>query len=181
MSTMKRSAVESSEIGLFEKMKGGVMAAPKASLRDSFFSGLGGLIAIGIVSYLSVRSGVAWLMAPFGASCVLVFGAHKSPLAQPRSVIGGHLIATFTGLVVLNLFGQTWWAPALGVGLAISLMLLTKTLHAPAGADPMAVILAKAGWSFLVEPVLLGSVVIVLVGLLFNNLLKERQYPQYWL
>lgn len=164
----------------WRKLLGGVARPPAVTVADAATSGVGGLIAIGLVAYLSQVSGVPWLMAPFGATCVLVFAAHTSPLSQPRSVIGGHLVSTLVGLVVLALFGQAWWSVALAVGLAITAMALTKTLHAPAGADPIVVITANADWGFLFSPVLIGAVAIVGVGLLYNNLFKKRRYPQFW-
>lgn len=164
----------------WHKFSGGLGTPPRVSPADAAVSGLGGLVAIGLVSYLGLTSGFPWLIAPFGATCVLAFAAHSSPLSQPRSIIGGHFVATLVGLVVLTLFGSTWWSVALGVGLAITAMALTRTLHAPAGADPIVVITGNAGWGFLVSPVLLGSLAIVLVALLYNNLFENRRYPQFW-
>ncbi|GIZ16513.1 hypothetical protein RCZ15_24140 [Capnocytophaga catalasegens] len=80
-------------------------------------------------------------MAPFGATCVLAFGVPNSPLAQPRNIIGGHLISTLIELLCLYLPGNQWYSLALGVGLSIGIMQLTKTTHPPAGADPIVVIL----------------------------------------
>jgi HPP family/Protein of unknown function (DUF3892) len=117
------------------------------------------------------------LIAPFGASCVLVFAIPQSPLAQPRNVIGGHLISTAAGLSVFGLSGQTPLAFALGVGLAIAAMLLTGTVHPPAGADPIVVILAGASWSFLFVPVLVGTVCIVLLGVGFHRWVTRESYP----
>lgn len=103
-------------------------------------------------------------MASFGASCVLAFGVPDSPLAQPRSIIGGHVVSTLVGLLVLGTLGNSWWAGALAVGLALAVMQQTRTLHAPAGANPLVVLAASAPVSFLVTPVLTGAVVIVLVA-----------------
>lgn len=162
------------------KMKGGDGTAPSATMNDTLISAFGGLLGIGIVSYLSVVSGFPWLMAPFGATCVLAFAVHKSPLAQPRAIIGGHSVSTLAGLLVFTLFGNTWWSVALAVSLAIAGMMITKTVHPPAGADPIVVITAQASWSFLLYPVLIGSIALVIVALAYNNLFQERQYPNYW-
>ncbi|MBB3113830.1 CBS-domain-containing membrane protein [Paenibacillus phyllosphaerae] len=119
-------------------------------------------------------------MAPFGASCVLAFGLWESPLAQPRSIIGGHLLSTLAGLAVYHTLGGGTFSMALGVGLAILAMMLTRTTHPPAGADPLVVMMAGSGWSFLVTPVLAGSVLIVIAALIVNNLDPKRQYPSFW-
>lgn len=119
------------------------------------------------------------ILGSFGASCLLVFAYPQSPFAQPRNVIGGHFIATLTGLVFLAVFGVSWWAMALAVGTAIALMLLARMPHPPAGSNPLIVMLAGAGWDFLLTPTLAGSLILVAVALVYNNL-DGRRYPTYW-
>ena len=155
-------------------------APPAPPLAFVLWSALGAVVAIGLTGWLSHASGVPWLMAPFGASCVLVFGLPDSPLAQPRAVIGGHLVATAVGLVAGAWLGQGWLAAALAVGLALALMQLTRTVHAPAGADPLVVMAAHAPVGYLCSPVLAGAVVIVLTAWCVNNLRSPRSYPRYW-
>lgn len=156
-------------------------APPAPSLKFTLISFVGAVIAIGATGWLSHASGTPWLMAAFGASCVLAFGVPDSPLAQPRSIIGGHLVSTQVGLVVLNTLGNSWWAGALAVGLALAAMQQTRTLHAPAGANPLVVLAAGARLSFLFTPVLLGSIVIVAVAWVINNARNRASYPKYWL
>jgi CBS-domain-containing membrane protein len=143
-------------------------------------STLGGLLAITAIARLTQLSNIPFLMAPFGATCVLAFGVPDSPLAQPRNIIGGHFISALIGLVCLQYLGSDWFSMALGVSVAIGLMQLTRTVHPPAGANPLIVILAKAKWTFLFSPVLSGAVVLVLLALFFNNASKARRYPRYW-
>ncbi|WP_010221313.1 HPP family protein, partial [Pseudomonas donghuensis] len=153
-------------------------AAP--SLPFSLLSLIGAALAIGATGWLSQVSGALWLMAPFGASCVLAFGMPDSPLAQPRNIIGGHVIATLVGLAVLHTLGDSWWSAALAVGLALAAMQQTRTLHAPAGANPLVVIASHAPLSFVVTPVLAGSLVIVAVAWCLNNARQANSYPKYW-
>ncbi|WP_336789905.1 HPP family protein [Paenibacillus sp. MMO-177] len=122
---------------------------------------IGAFAAVLILFLFENTTGLALLMAPFGASCVIVFALSDSPLAKPRNVVGGHVISTITGLTLLHVFGQHAWTLAAGVALSIMLMQVTKTLHPPAGADPLVVILAGAGWSFLLTPVLAGALLLV--------------------
>ncbi|MCZ8523515.1 HPP family protein [Paenibacillus caseinilyticus] len=124
-------------------------------------------------------SGLPLLMAPFGASCVLAFALPESPLAQPRSIVGGHLLSTAIGLLLLQTAGAHPWTAALGVALAIFLMGLTRTLHPPAGADPLVVLLGGASWSFLWTPALLGAVWITAAAWAFHRA-SGRRYPQRW-
>lgn len=153
-------------------------AAPSSRFIAQTF--IGALLAIGSIGWLSQISATPWLMAPFGASCVLVFGVPDSPLAQPRNLVGGHLLATLAGLLVLGGFGYTWWSAALAVALAIVAMQAARMLHPPAGATPLVVLASGAGWDFLYSPVLGGSVLIVLIGWLINHWRQPGHYPRYW-
>jgi CBS-domain-containing membrane protein len=145
------------------------------------WSCLGASLAIALTGWLSQASGLPWLMAPFGASCVLVFGLPDSPLAQPRSLIGGHLVASLVGLLVLHTLGPSWWAAGLAVGLALALMQLSRSVHAPAGADPLVLMAGHAGLEALLTPVLAGSLLILLIALAVNNLRQRGSYPKYWI
>ncbi|MFC7049652.1 HPP family protein [Emcibacter nanhaiensis] len=145
--------------------------------RHIFWSWLGGAVAIGLLGALTGYTNVPLLMAPFGASCVLVFGLPESPLAQPRNVIGGHTLTALTGFIFLYLFGDGWWAIGLAVGTAIALMQLTRTTHPPAGANPILVMLSAPTASFLLFPVLSGALLVVFVGILVNNISTTRSYP----
>ena len=141
---------------------------------------IGGFITIFSLLYLTNVTGTGWLMAPFGASCVLVFAAWNTPFSQPRNIIGGHFISTAIGLGLYELFGAEAWALALGVGLAIACMMVTKTTHPPAGANPIMVMLGGYQWSYLISPVLIGAVFIVIIALILNNLRVNRSYPTFW-
>lgn len=165
-----------------EKMKTKERTPLKSNLYTSFIGFVGGFCVISVLLLLTSFTSELWIMAPFGASCVLVFAVWDSPLSQPRNVIGGHLVATSVGLLFRNLFGQSLVVTAVAVGLAIALMILTKTTHPPAGADPLVVLLSTSvmGWSYLLTPVLLGSVVIVVIALIINNLSRRRKYPKFW-
>jgi CBS-domain-containing membrane protein len=137
----------------------------------SVIAGLGASLAIGLLSFMEANLGdVALLMAPFGATAVLVFGVPDSPLAQPKNVILGHLITAFIGVVFVQYVGVTPFTLALATGLGVSAMLLSKTTHPPAGANPILIMLSGQSWGFLITPVLIGAVVIVLVGKALNML-----------
>lgn len=157
-------------------------AAPAAPAPFAILASMAGaLLAIGAAGALSQWSGAPWLMAPLGASCVLAFGLPDSPLAQPRSIVGGHLIAALVGLLVLWGLGDAWWSAALAVALALGAMQLTRTVHAPAGANPLVVMAAHPPAHFLITPVLLGALVVVICALMVNNLRQRGSYPRYWL
>ncbi|ALS24040.1 HPP family protein [Paenibacillus sp. YK5] len=167
-------------IGFLMKMRGKARSPLKANPWNAFMGFIGGFLAIGLLAFLTNVTSDLWIMAPFGASCVLAFAVWDAPFSQPRNIIGGHFISTLAGLAVYHAAGNGPVAMAIGVGLAISLMVLTKTTHPPAGADPLVVMMSGSGWSFLVAPVLIGAVMIVLVALLVNNQDKKRNYPTFW-
>lgn len=143
-------------------------------LNVSVIAGIGATLAIGLLSFLEVSmSEVALVMAPFGATTVLVFGVPDSPLAQPKNVIFGHLLTAIIGVAFTQYVGVTPLTLALATGLGVSGMLLTKTTHPPAGANPMLIMLAGQGWSFIFTPVLIGAVLIVLVGKSMHRVQKQ--------
>ena len=141
---------------------------PRSDLRKVLLAGLGGAAAIALLGFLSQKSGHPWLMAPFGASCVLLFSASSSPFSQPVNVVGGHFVATLIGLILRLYLPNDWWAVAIAVGLAISVMAALRITHPPAGADPIVVFLSSPGFDFLFMPVLVGSLGLVLVATLFH-------------
>lgn len=140
----------------------------------ALLAGFGGFLTIGMLATINATEALPLLIAPFGASCVLVFGVPASPFARPRNVIGGHLVTALMGLIAVSLLGAGPLGIAAGVGLAIAAMMVTDTVHPPAGANPIVVALSHAGWSFLAAPVLLGAVAIVAVGLVYNRLVGRK-------
>ncbi|MGF1911821.1 HPP family protein [Vibrio kasasachensis] len=140
----------------------------------SCIAGVGAALAIGLLTHLEASTAeVVLVMAPFGATAVLVFGVPNSPLAQPKNVVFGHLITAVIGVAFTQFVGVTPLTLAIASGLGVSVMLLTKTTHPPAGANPMLIMLSGQSWAFLITPVLTGAVLIVLVGKAFN-LLQRR-------
>jgi len=139
-------------------------------ISTSILAGIGAAIAIGLLALIETSfKEIAFLMAPFGATAVLVFGVPKSPLAQPKNVILGHLLTAFIGVVFSQFFEVNPLTLAVATGIGVSAMLLSKTTHPPAGANPILIMLSSQGWTFLVTPVLIGSIVIVLVGKAFQQ------------
>lgn len=164
----------------FSKMKGQSSSPLQVSGKEALTGLVGGFLTIFILLNLTKVTSTEWLMAPFGASCVLAFAAWNAPLSQPRNIIGGHFISTLVGLVMYHLFGDGPLILALAVGLAIALMMVTKTTHPPAGANPILVIIGAYSWDFLFTPVLIGSIVIVGMALVINNFRSNRSYPTFW-
>lgn len=145
-----------------------------SKILQPIYAGIAATVAIAALAYLdSYFVGAIWLMAPFGATAVLVFGLPQSPLAQPKNVVLGHVLTATVGLVFVEYVGVYPWSLALATGLSISLMLLTKTTHPPAGANPILVMLLNPGWSFLLTPVLAGALIIAGIGYLYKKQLSK--------
>lgn len=169
---------------LSAKVRGATTSPSRAPWVRILAGFIGGSVGIGLLALLTEFSEAQVLMAPFGASCVLLFALPEAPLAQPRNVIGGHLVATLIGLIAVHVLPSI--APAemgIIVGAAIAAMQVTRTVHPPAGADPLVVIALGSAtpWSFLLTPVFAGSVILVLVALVVNNIERDSHWPKYWL
>jgi CBS-domain-containing membrane protein len=164
------------------KFKGqGSALPPKAKISEILFAWFGGFIAIAIIGYLTKEYNNLLVMGSFGASCVLLFGFPKSPFSQPRNVIAGHFLSTLIGLVFLHLVGGEWWSMALALATALAVMISTRTVHPPAGSNPLIVFLLGSDWNYLVFPSLTGSIILVGVALFYNNLHAKKSYPEYWI
>lgn len=146
---------------------------------------VGGSLSILILLLLGQWSNHLWIMAPFGASCVLLYTVAQSPLAQPRNIIFGHFISAFVGLFFLKFFPVNIWSIACSVGVAIALMQYLRCVHPPAGANPLVILLTAHtvhyDWSFLIFPVLCGAVALVVVALWVNNMKVTQKWPLYGL
>ncbi len=163
------------------KMKGYKRTTPLVSPPplDVILSWLGAFLGIAAIT-LFAHQYILPVVASFGASAVLIYGVPDAPLSQPRNVIFGHSFSAVAGVITFMMFGLTWWSPALGTALALVVMLLTKTTHPPGGATALFAVLSKAQPSYILTPIMVGEIILVIVGLLVNNLSPNRQYPRYW-
>ncbi len=164
-----------------QPLKGdGLPLPPRSTFKAMALAWLGGFLAITAVAGLGDHFSISLVLGSFGASCVLVFGYPDIPFSQPRNVIVGHFLSSFVGLVFLSVFGPHGWVMAAAVGTAIAVMMLTRTVHPPAGSNPVIVFLAQPAWSFLWYPTLAGALLLVTVALFYNNATRATNYPKYW-
>lgn len=163
----------------------GFWPAPMAvSLSERGLSCVGavlGLLFSGWLCHEVLGSASPWLIAPMGASAVLLFAVPASPLAQPWSILGGNLISALVGVACATWLGHHAWVAALAGGAAIAAMFALRCLHPPGGAVALTAVLAgpevaQLGYHFALYPVGLNSIGLLLIALLFNNALR-RQYP----
>lgn len=178
-------------MNFFEKMRGNGQSPPRVGMVEVLWSWLGSFLGIAAVALLHYRlvdgMGLSLLIGSFGASAVLVYGAIRSPLAQPRNLLGGHILSAFIGVTAhLLLGGEPWLAAAVAVSVAIAVMHLTKTLHPPGGATALIAVIGgdsihNLGYLYVLMPAALGALVMLAVALVVNNIPKTRKYPEFWL
>lgn len=155
--------------------------------REHFWAFVGSFIGIGTIAYIQTLqvpiSDVIYLIGSFGASSVLVYGVIESPLAQPRNLIGGHVVSAIIGVTVQQIIPDILWISApLAVSMSIVCMQITKTLHPPGGATALIAVtgsneLKNIGYLYVISPVLLGCLILLIVALAFNNMTSKRHYP----
>ncbi|MCG9969310.1 HPP family protein [Pelotomaculum terephthalicicum JT] len=149
--------------------------------RELALSSLGCFLSMGFITLISTHHGVPLMIPSFGASVILLNTACHVSMAQPRNVVGGHVISALSGVSVYQLLSNDWWAITLAVVLAMALMTLTGTLHPPGGATAFVAVYSGQNFSFILAPVFIGSSILILIALLINNISSTRKYPQYWL
>lgn len=175
----------------FSKMKGTTKSPPAVSLSEIIWSWIGsfaGIAAVGVVNFNIVdKTDLVMIIGSFGASAVLIYGAIRSPLAQPRNLIGGHLISAAIGVTTYKLLpAPLWLTSAIAVATSIAMMHATKTLHPPGGATALIAVIGSQkihnlGYVYVLIPAGIGPVIMLAVALLVNNISKNRQYPEFWL
>ena len=177
---------------------------PRVSWAEVFWSGLGGvlgLMAVGACALAFTGLDRILIIGSIGASAVLLFGAIRSPLAQPRNLIGGHALSALIGVSLhlllvretgdpsilsgIQPFIASVLTPALAVGLSIAVMHATRTLHPPGGATALVAVIGSQqihamGYWFVLFPGILAPLILLLIALVFNNLVPKRVYPEFW-
>lgn len=144
-------------------------------------AGFGAAIAIGGMEWFSLASRYPLVIIPFATSIVLVIGSPEAEPAQPRALIGGHVVATLVGIAMLHLTGPNAWAAASAVGLAVLAMYVTGTFHPPAGINPLLVVSNNLSWTFLFAPVLAGAVLLTAFAYVWHRSVRRRPWPRRWL
>jgi CBS-domain-containing membrane protein len=146
---------------------------------------VGAFVAIAVMEAVSIRREIPLWAIPFATSIVTVLGMPEAKPAQPRALVGGHIISTIIFLIVVKIFGPDPWAAAVAVGLSMIAMQLSDTFHPPAGIDPLIVVVNDTSWHFLFVPVGLGSLLLTLFAFAWHNLVargpdKRDNWPTSW-
>lgn len=174
----------------FGKMKGRTQSPPRVKGDELFWSWVGSFLAMALVAYLDHcfcdGTDKVLIIGSFGASAVLIFGAIKSPLAQPPNLVAGHVLSALIGVTAYKLLPSApWLAASLAVATSIAVMHATKTLHPPGGATALIAVMGgdkihAMGYLYAAMPVGAGVAVMLACALLFNNIPRSRRYPEFW-
>ncbi|UCD35104.1 MAG: HPP family protein [Nitrospiraceae bacterium] len=175
----------------FSKMKGTAGSPPAVSFTEILWSWIGAFLGIAAVAYINFNrladTDLVMIIGSFGASAVLIYGAIKSPLAQPRNLLGGHVFSAIIGVACYQLLNEHMWiASSAAVATAIAVMHATKTLHPPGGATALIAVIGSEKihnleFFYAVVPVGAGALIMLAVALLVNNLAENRRYPEFWI
>jgi len=173
-----------------KKMKGTTKSPPLVDSFEIFWSWIGaflGIAPVAIINYYMFKgTDLVMIIGSFGASAVLIYGAIRSPLAQPRNLMGGHVFSAIIGVAAYNLMdAHVWLAAPIAVATAIAVMHATKTLHPPGGATALIAVIGgekihNLGYLYAIIPTGVGAFIMLVVALLVNNIPKRRRYPEFW-
>lgn len=165
-------------------------APPRVEMAEVLWSGLGALVGTGALALVEglwfAGTDLTLMLGSFGASAVLLFGVPRSPLAQPRNLVFGHIVSAAVGVAAYQgLHGIPYLAEGVAVGVSVSLMHLLRIVHPPGGGTALIAVTGSSlihqmGWLFVFVPAILGSLVLLIIALAFNNLTGSRRYPEFW-
>jgi CBS-domain-containing membrane protein len=145
---------------------------------EPLLAGLFASMIIGILSFLSFETSTGfWLMFSFGSSTLIVLVFYDSEFAQPANVFFGHLLAIIIGILFNEFFGMSYLTLGLSVGTTVTLMMYFKIIHPPAAANPLIALFADVSLSYIVFPVIVGSIFIIVLSVIINRYLLKRNYP----
>ena len=152
----------------------------KKLLIQSSIAGIFSFITILILTILTYKTPYGlFLIASFGSTMVLLYGYPESPFAQPKNIIVGHFLTSLVGIIFLNFVHLPIFINIpLAVGFGVMLMILFKVTHPPAGGNPIIVIIGSVSYDYLLTPVIVGSIVVILFGVIINKFILKKKYPK---
>ena len=145
----------------------------------AFFS----FITIGVLTLLTYKTELGiFLIASFGSSMVLLYGYPENPFVQPKNVFFGHLLTAVVGIICLNFLPLPLFILIpIAVSLGVGLMILLNVTHPPAGGNPVIVIIGSVSVDYLINPIIIGSIIILIFGVILNRVILKKNYPTKWI
>ena len=151
--------------------------------RDKFIkatlAGIFSAFTIGILTLITYKTELGlFLAASFGSSMVLLYGFPESPFAQPKNIFFGHLVTALVGVIFVNFIQLPLFIIIpVAVGFGIFLMIILDIVHPPAGGNPIMVIIGSASFDYLFSPIITGTIIILVFGIILNKYILKKNYP----
>jgi len=151
----------------------------KENLIKGLFAGLFSTITIAALTLLTYKTQYGlFLTASFGSSMVLLYGYPESPFAQPKNIFFGHLLTSVVGILFLFFVPLPIYITIpLAVGTGVGLMIFLNVTHPPAGGNPIIVIIGSVSLDYLINPIISGTIIILVFGIILNRLILKKKYP----
>ncbi len=150
-----------------------------SQIKKASIAGLFSTITIGMLTLLTYKNefGV-FLIASFGSTMVLLYGYPENPFAQPKNIFFGHLLTSVVGIFFLYLIPLPLYVLIpLAVGFGVCLMIMFNFTHPPAGGNPIIVIMGSVSLDYIISPVIIGSIILIIFGIVLNRLILKKKYP----
>ena len=149
-------------------------------IKQSLFAGLFSIITMSVLTFLTYKTDLGvFLLASFGSSMVLLYGYPESPFAQPKNIFFGHLLTSLVGIFVLYFIPLPLYLTIpFAVGLGVGLMIFFNVTHPPAGGNPIIVIIGSVSLEYIFSPVITGSIIILIFGIIINRFILKKSYPK---
>ena len=149
-------------------------------IKKSLFAAIFSALTIGALSLLTYKTSYGlFLIASFGSTMVLLYGYPESPFAKPKNIFFGHFLTSFVGVIFVTFVPlPIYISIPIAVGLGVGLMILFQVTHPPAGGNPIIVIMGSVSFEFLISPVISGSVILIIFGIIINKFIIKNNYPK---
>ena len=149
------------------------------NIKKSLIAAVFSTFTIGVLSLLTYKTPYGlFLIASFGSTMVLLYGYPESPFAKPKNIFFGHLLTAFVGVFFVNYVPLPIYVIIpLAVGAGVGLMIILNVTHPPAGGNPIIVIMGSVSFEYLISPVISGSIIVIIFGVILNKFIAKRKYP----
>ena len=151
-----------------------------SEIKQAILAGFFSVVTISALTLLTYKTELGiFLVASFGSTMVLLYGYPESPFAQPKNIFFGHFLTSIVGVIFVNFIPLPIFITIpLAVGLGVSLMIISGVTHPPAGGNPIIVIIGSASFDYILSPIIIGSIIVLVFGVILNRFILNKEYPK---